>query len=110
MSDLIEVCSLNNLQRSPYQIVDVGGMQVAVYYHDGAVYAFEDKCTHQPCPLSGSNIEGNEIICAMHGARFNIKSGEVTMQPAQKDLRMFNTQITEGVVFICGEHNEHQKT
>ena len=93
MTHYIEVCTVDELKRDYYRIVEIESLRVAVYCHDDGIYAFEDLCTHNPCPLSGGPIEGDEIICMMHGARFNIKNGEVTMPPARKNLRTFPVSV-----------------
>lgn len=100
MSYQLEVCSLAELKRDHYRVVDVQALRIAVYFHDQQVYAFEDLCTHNPCPLSGGPMDGDEIICMMHGARFNIKNGEVTMPPARKNLRTFPVSVEDGVVWL----------
>ncbi len=100
MTRKLEVCSLEQLKRERYRVVESGELRVAVYFHDQGVYAFEDRCTHNPSPLSGGAIEGDEIICMMHGARFNIKTGAVTMPPARCDLRTFLVSVVDGKVLL----------
>lgn len=98
MAHYIEVCSVGELKPGHYRIVEHDELRIAVYSHEGGFYAFEDLCTHNPCPLSGSPIEGDEIICMMHGARFNIMTGEATMAPARRNLRMFNVLTEQGII------------
>lgn len=100
MSQKLEVCSLEQLKREHYRVVEWKDLKIAVYFHDQAVYAFEDRCTHNPSPLSGGAIEGDEIICIMHGARFNIKTGAVTMPPARCNLRTFPVSVVDGEVLL----------
>ncbi len=103
MSRRIQVADLTQLQAERYRVVCDGALQIAVYYHDGGVYAFEDRCTHNPCPLSGGPMVGDEIVCVMHGARFNIKTGAVTMPPARCDLKTFPVEVEGGEVWLLLE-------
>ncbi len=96
----IEVCSLEAIKRDHYHVIEVNDLRIVVYFHDQALYAFEDKCTHNPAPLSGGPIEGDEIICTMHGARFNIKTGAVTQSPAQCNLKTFPVSAVNGRVLL----------
>ncbi|QIK72984.1 Rieske (2Fe-2S) protein [Propioniciclava coleopterorum] len=51
----------------------------------GEYKAFNKMCTHQGCPVAA--IEGAEIVCRCHGARFSIADGSVTNGPATKPLK-----------------------
>ncbi len=43
---------------------------IAVARTEGQFFAIEDICTHDGAELAGGEIEGTEIICPRHGARF----------------------------------------
>jgi len=47
----------------------------------------------QPFVDSRRTIEGEEIECPRHGARFNVKTGKVTAPPAYEDIRSFETRV-----------------
>jgi 3-phenylpropionate/trans-cinnamate dioxygenase ferredoxin subunit len=44
-------------------------------------------------------IEGHEIECPRHGARFDIRSGEVLCPPAYTPTAKFPMQIADGAVW-----------
>jgi 3-phenylpropionate/trans-cinnamate dioxygenase ferredoxin subunit len=76
MSDWIPVCPLSELHSGEHRVVDVDGAQVAVFNLQGRLYAIEDVCTHDGGILTGGPIEGDQIVCPRHGARFSIRTGE----------------------------------
>ncbi len=39
------------------------------------------QCTHQGGPLADGTLEGYEVECPLHGAKFDIRTGEVTNPP-----------------------------
>ena len=43
--------------------------------------------------LTGGEIEGTEIICPRHGARFCLRTGEALTPPAYEPVRVFETKI-----------------
>ncbi|TAM58825.1 non-heme iron oxygenase ferredoxin subunit [bacterium] len=49
---------------------------------DGTVYAISDVCTHDGGNLDQGRLDGCEIECPRHGARFDVRSGEVLALPA----------------------------
>jgi len=61
------------------------GNYVGTQPEPGVFRAFSKKCTHQGCPVS--SIEGTEIACRCHGARFSIADGSVVKGPATTPLR-----------------------
>jgi len=86
---------------SSHPIVKViNGQPIALFNLDGEYYAIEDLCTHQGLPLSDGSIEGNEITCPYHGAKFCIKTGAVMSPPAFEDLPVFEVRTVDGVVQV----------
>ncbi len=41
---------------------------------DGDVYALEDRCSHQEFPLSDGELDGSDLVCVHHGARFDART------------------------------------
>ena len=77
----------------------VGRRMVAVARSGEEYFAIEDVCTHDGAELTGGEIEGAEIICPRHGARFCLRTGEALTPPAYEPVRVFATKIE---VDICG--------
>src|SRR5258708_4396306 len=76
------------------------GTRVAVFNLDNAFFAIESMCTHAMFELDDAPIEGDTIICPLHGAKFCIKTGAVCSAPAYEDLRTFPVRVVEGMVQI----------
>jgi nitrite reductase/ring-hydroxylating ferredoxin subunit len=49
----------------------------------GNYYAVDNMCTHFGGDLSEGELEGNIVICPVHGARFDITTGKVISPPAE---------------------------
>ncbi|WP_280763392.1 non-heme iron oxygenase ferredoxin subunit [Prescottella agglutinans] len=81
-----------------------GDVAVALYRNDfGDFYATADICTHEEWSLgSDSDLEGNEVICPLHMARFDITSGKPLCFPATIALTTFDVEIQDGKVYILG--------
>ncbi len=50
--------------------------------------------------LTGGEIEGTEIICPRHGARFCLRTGEALTPPAYEPVRVFETKIENGHLWV----------
>lgn len=68
----------------------------------GKVSAYFDRCSHQDVPLSAfASVEGGELTCLAHGARFSISSGKPLCFPAQKALQSYKTRIIDGMIQVA---------
>ena len=70
----------------------VNGRAIGVYVLGGRYYALEDVCPHAEALLSMGFVEGEEIECPLHGARFHIPSGKCTREPADRDLARYEVK------------------
>ncbi|MFL6646912.1 MAG: non-heme iron oxygenase ferredoxin subunit [Sulfurifustaceae bacterium] len=100
MSDWVDVAATEELRPGTHQVVDVDGAAVAVYNLDGQYYAIEDVCTHDGGTLTGGSVEGEQVICPRHGARFSIKTGAVLAPPAYEPIHAFPLRIQDGRIQV----------
>jgi 3-phenylpropionate/trans-cinnamate dioxygenase ferredoxin subunit len=80
--------------------VAIGRRMIAVVRAEGRIFAIEDVCTHDGAPLTGGEIEGTEIVCPRHGARFCLKTGEALTAPAYEPVRVFETKVEDGRIWV----------
>jgi 3-phenylpropionate/trans-cinnamate dioxygenase ferredoxin subunit len=80
--------------------IAVGRRMVAVARSGGEYFAVEDVCTHDGAELAGGSIEGTEIICPRHGARFCLRTGRALTPPAYEPIRVYETKIADGRLWV----------
>jgi 3-phenylpropionate/trans-cinnamate dioxygenase ferredoxin subunit len=73
---------------------------VAIARSEGEVFAVEDVCTHDGAELTGGEIEGGQIVCPRHGARFCLRTGQALTPPAYEPVRVFATKIESGRIWV----------
>jgi len=100
MSDWTDAAKAEDLPPGSHVVVDVDDVMVAVFNVDGEYYAIEDMCTHDGGELTGGEVQGEEVICPRHGARFNIRTGAVTAPPAYEDVYAFPVRVHDGKVQV----------
>ena len=103
MSDWVTVARIDELAPGQWRSVDVDGAQVAVFNLNGQYFAIEDVCTHDGGQLSGGSVEGAEIVCPRHGARFCIRTGAALTAPAYEATAKFPVRIENGEVQVCDD-------
>ena len=64
------------------KVYELGDRAVAVCNVDGELFAIDDVCTHDEASLDQGFLEGCEIECPRHGARFDVTTGRATALPA----------------------------
>jgi len=89
-----------NLGDGETRSLALGRRMVAIARSGEEYFAIEDVCTHDGAELTGGEIEGAEIICPRHGARFCLRTGEALTPPAYEPVRVFATRIDDGRLWI----------
>ena len=103
MGDWINVVVDADLSEGGQVVVDVDGVDIAVFKIEGALYAVQDVCTHDGAEIASGRREGLEIVCPRHGARFCLKTGKLLQGPAYEDLTCFPVRLENGVVQVRDE-------
>ncbi len=100
MSQWVDVASEAEFGTGDFRVVEVEGVLVAVFRLDDGFHAIEDLCTHDGGTLTGGCIEGEEIVCPRHGARFSIRTGAVLAPPAYEPIASFPVRVEQGRVQV----------
>ncbi len=100
MSGWVTVATVGELAPGASRVVDVDGVTVAVFNIGGEYFAIEDVCTHDGGELASGTLEGDQIICPRHGARFCVRTGEALSAPAYEPTAKFPVRIEMGVLQV----------
>ena len=58
-------------------------------------------CSHDDGPVAEGELDGYEIECPRHGARFDVRSGKVLSFPAIVDIPAYEARVEDGEVQIA---------
>lgn len=95
------VIAVDKLAQGERAFLDLDdGTRVAVFNLNGDYAAIESMCTHAMFELDDAPVEGDKIICPLHGAQFCLRTGKVCTPPAYEDLKTFPVRIVEGMIQI----------
>ena len=103
MTEWVTVARVDELAPGERRIVDVDDTQIVVINLGGQFYAIEDVCTHDGGKLTGGTIEGDQIVCPRHGARFCFRTGAALSAPAYEPTSTFPVRIENGVIQVCDD-------
>jgi 3-phenylpropionate/trans-cinnamate dioxygenase ferredoxin component len=80
--------------------VEVNGVSVCVARVGEEVFAVADTCSHSEASLSEGEVSGFKIECWLHGAEFDLRTGEALTPPATQALQKFNVKRTGNQVVV----------
>ena len=83
------------------QAFDSDGHRLTVARAGGALYAFDDTCTHMGCSLAQGHLEGTRVTCRCHGSQFNVATGEVLRGPAARPIRSYEVRVDGGALQVA---------
>ncbi|ESX15011.1 non-heme iron oxygenase ferredoxin subunit [Mesorhizobium sp. LSJC264A00] len=99
-SEWIILCAVSDLQEDTVTPVEIDDRRIAIYLIDNKVYATTNVCSHAFALLSDGWLEGTLIECPLHGAQFEITSGEVVQGPADCPITVFESKVESGQVLV----------
>jgi 3-phenylpropionate/trans-cinnamate dioxygenase ferredoxin component len=96
----VQITSVQEMPDGERLFFEADGLPIVLYALNGQFYATGDECSHDGGPIGDGEIEGNEIICPRHGARFDIRTGKVTHMPAVSDIPSYPVRVNDGRIEI----------
>ena len=82
------------------KVFEAGGRRIAICNTGEGYYAIDDVCTHDGGPLDQGHLNGREIECPRHGARFDVTSGRALCLPAVRPVRTYPVRVQDGVIEV----------
>jgi 3-phenylpropionate/trans-cinnamate dioxygenase ferredoxin subunit len=107
MADWLQVARAEDMPPGTIVRVENDGESIAVVNLGGEFFAVSNICTHMEVELHEGELEADgELTCPAHGAKFDVRSGEVLGPPAFEDLPTYAVEVEDGVVYVASEPNE----
>jgi 3-phenylpropionate/trans-cinnamate dioxygenase ferredoxin subunit len=98
--EFVAIGLASELHNGERLFIEIDEEQIVVFNIAGQLYAIGDVCSHDDGPLGDGEIEGFEVICPRHGARFDLRSGKVLSLPAIVDIPAYPVRINNGQIEI----------
>jgi len=104
MTDFQKAIPLDDLRDGiPLSVTLPDDRRVCLVRVGDRVFAIDDRCSHADFPMAdGEMVDDFVVECALHGAQFDIRTGEVLEPPADEPLPTFEVKVDGGVVWVGG--------
>ena len=99
-TEFVTLAETTEVAPGQVKVYEVQGRRIALCNVDGAFYAIDDVCTHDGGSLDQGELEGYQIECPRHGARFDVRNGRVLALPAVMPVRSYPVLVEDGVVKV----------
>ena len=110
--NLVRAARLDEVRAAGRISVRLAGRSLALFFHDGKVYAVDNRCPHMGFHLHRGTVQDGILTCHWHHARFDLESGGTFDQFAD-EARIFPVEIRDGEVWVDltarGDQLYHQR-
>jgi 3-phenylpropionate/trans-cinnamate dioxygenase ferredoxin subunit len=91
------VCAVADVAPGDCLRVELEDEDIVLVNADGELYACSNICSHDYAVLHEGEVENAEIICPLHLARFDVRTGEALCPPAYEALTTYPVRIVDDV-------------
>jgi 3-phenylpropionate/trans-cinnamate dioxygenase ferredoxin subunit len=98
--EFIPVATVDELGNGERILLDIGGDSIALFNIAGEYFAIADLCSHDDGPVAEGDLNDHEIACPRHGARFDVRTGEVLSLPAVIDIPAYPVRVNGNEILI----------
>ncbi|HEY1190972.1 MAG TPA: Rieske 2Fe-2S domain-containing protein [Gemmata sp.] len=96
----VPLCTLDDLPVGLGRAFEIGGRALAVFRgRAGEVFAVDGKCPHKGGPLADGMLIGSQIVCPLHGFRFDGGTGGCDQEGACA-VGAYPVEVSAGQVFV----------
>lgn len=97
---LTRICRIDELGPGEALRINQGEEPVALFNVNGEFHAIQDTCTHGEWSLAEGYLEGDVVECALHMAKFCVRTGKVCALPATLPVKVFPVRVEGDEVFV----------
>jgi 3-phenylpropionate/trans-cinnamate dioxygenase ferredoxin subunit len=97
----VTVARESDIPAGEVAVVDADGRSLCVgHCEDGTWGAIDNVCTHDGGILGEGELDGCDVECPRHGARFDLTTGEVRALPAVYPVNAYPVRVVDGRVEV----------
>ena len=98
-SNFVKVADLKDVPEGTPKAVKVEGRSIALFQHQGSVYATDNQCPHMGYPLTRGRVRNGVLTCDWHGWSYDMKGGGCFTGGCD-DLDTFPVEVRDDAIYI----------
>lgn len=84
MAEFTSVARTGDVPEGEGRVVNVNGVDVALFNVEGEFHAIDNTCVHRGGPLGDGPCEGTVVTCPWHGWQYDVTSGQCQNVPGEE--------------------------
>ena len=100
MGKFVRVAAIDDIPEGKLKAFEIEHTTFVLAHTTEGFFAVANECTHDAEPISTGKIRGHELMCTRHGARFDLRTGEVTAPPAIVPIDTYEVKVEGSDVFV----------
>ena len=100
MARILRIPDAVSLAVGSGKVVETDGKTIALFNVEGEILAIDNECPHRGGPLGEGALDGHVVTCPLHGAQFDVRTGEVLRPPAASGVRRYPVRVDGQDVLI----------
>jgi len=97
------ICPVDEVPPGGRKHTKIGESWVLVYNNRDRLFAVSGICSHQGKSLANGRVRNCIITCPIHGARFDLETGEPLDLPATESIPVYPVRVVEDWIEVCLE-------
>lgn len=98
--EFVDIAGTDELPSGERLFIEIDNLPIVIFNIAGQYFAIGDVCSHDNGPVGEGDLEGEEVICPRHGARFDLRSGKALALPAVEDIPAYPVRVVEDRIEI----------
>ena len=95
---LVKVANKGDVQPGRGCLVRCAGKELALFTHEGQIYALDNECAHLGGPLADGIVHGAVVTCPWHDWSYDMRDGKEVM--GQGAVKSFRVQVEGDDVLV----------
>ena len=99
MPEWKEIATEAELAARDRKLVEVSAeLQIGLFKVNGEYFAVDAWCSHGRASLVHGEVEDHEVLCPLHGARFDLRTGRHLCLPAVRPVQRYDVKVENGKI------------
>ena len=101
----VKTFNISEINENSVKTINVGDKDISIFNVEGEFYAIDDMCSHAEASLAEGEVFDCKIECPLHGAEFDLKTGEAVTLPATRPVATYDISIEDETIYLEMEEN-----
>lgn len=93
-------CKVEEIPPGTKKAAKINDTWVLVCHAKNRLFAVSNLCSHQAKPLLGGRVRNCAISCPVHGARFDLETGQALNLPATRPIATYELRVVDGWIEV----------